>query len=196
MPVQRATISRNFFLGHRVPQQASNPFPARAICSSSASCFCRLGQSRRTAAQPALFSIRRCCSASSISRAWLLDLLAQLLHAADGVLFVLPLGLHRVERLALLGQLLLQFVQAAALDSSSSSFLRAASSICSCMISRLMSSSSLRHGVHLRADHGAGLVHQVDGLVRQETVGDVAVGKAWPRQSAPRSVIFTPWNTS
>ena len=34
-----------------------------------------------------------------------------------------------------------------------------------------------RHGVHLRADRGAGLVDEVDGLVRQEAVGDVAVGE-------------------
>ena len=31
------------------------------------------------------------------------------------------------------------------------------------------------HGVHLRADHGAGLIHQVDGLVGQEPVGDIPV---------------------
>ena len=35
----------------------------------------------------------------------------------------------------------------------------------------------LRHGIHLGADRSAGFVHQVDGLVRQETVGDVAVGE-------------------
>ena len=34
-----------------------------------------------------------------------------------------------------------------------------------------------RHGVDLRADHGAGLIDEVDGLVRQETVGDIAVGE-------------------
>ncbi len=34
-----------------------------------------------------------------------------------------------------------------------------------------------RHGVDLRADHGAGLVDEVDGLVRQETIGDIAVGE-------------------
>ena len=34
-----------------------------------------------------------------------------------------------------------------------------------------------RHGVDVRPDHGAGLVHQVDGLVGQEAVGNVAVGK-------------------
>ena len=34
-----------------------------------------------------------------------------------------------------------------------------------------------RHGVDLRADHGAGLIDEVDGLIRQETVGDIAVGE-------------------
>ena len=33
------------------------------------------------------------------------------------------------------------------------------------------------HGVQLRLHHGTGLVHQVDGLVRQETVADVPVGQ-------------------
>ena len=33
------------------------------------------------------------------------------------------------------------------------------------------------HGVDLGADHGAGLVHQVDGLVREEAVADVTIGK-------------------
>ena len=32
------------------------------------------------------------------------------------------------------------------------------------------------HGVNLRADEGAGLVDEVDGLVREEPVGDVPVG--------------------
>ena len=34
-----------------------------------------------------------------------------------------------------------------------------------------------RHGVDLRADHGAGLIDEVNGLIRQETVGDIAVGE-------------------
>ena len=33
------------------------------------------------------------------------------------------------------------------------------------------------HGIHFRADQGAGLVHQVDGLIRQEPVADVPVGQ-------------------
>ena len=33
------------------------------------------------------------------------------------------------------------------------------------------------HGVHLGADHGAGLIHQVDGLIGEEPVGDIAVAE-------------------
>ena len=34
-----------------------------------------------------------------------------------------------------------------------------------------------RHGIHLRFDHSAGFVHQVDGLVRKEPVRNVTIGK-------------------
>ena len=34
-----------------------------------------------------------------------------------------------------------------------------------------------RHGVDLGANHGTGLVHQVNGLVRQKAVRDIAVGQ-------------------
>jgi len=34
-----------------------------------------------------------------------------------------------------------------------------------------------RHGIHLQPELGGGLVHQVDGLVGQEAVGDVALGE-------------------
>ena len=34
-----------------------------------------------------------------------------------------------------------------------------------------------RHGVNIRANGGAGLVHKVNGLIRKKTVGDIAVGK-------------------
>ena len=33
------------------------------------------------------------------------------------------------------------------------------------------------HTVHLSLDHGAGFIHQVDGLIRQEPIGDIAVGQ-------------------
>ena len=34
-----------------------------------------------------------------------------------------------------------------------------------------------RHGIHLCLNHGAGFIHQVDGLIRQETVGNIPVGQ-------------------
>ncbi|MNE71414.1 hypothetical protein D3C80_1672890 [compost metagenome] len=33
-----------------------------------------------------------------------------------------------------------------------------------------------RHGVDLGTDHRTGLIHQINRLIRQEAVGDVAVG--------------------
>ena len=33
------------------------------------------------------------------------------------------------------------------------------------------------HRIQLGLDHGAGFIHQVDSLIRQETVGDIAVGQ-------------------
>ena len=42
----------------------------------------------------------------------------------------------------------------------------------------------LRLGIDLHAQAARGLVHEVDGLVRQETVGDVAVGQASRRRPA------------
>ena len=33
------------------------------------------------------------------------------------------------------------------------------------------------HRIKFGLDHGAGFIHQVDGLIRQETVGDIAVGQ-------------------
>ena len=104
----------------------------------------------------------------------LLDLLTQLLHAADGVLFVFPFGLHGVEGLALLGQLLLQLGKSCLGE------------LVVFVLERGLLDLHLddlavddvqlgRHGVHLGADHGAGLVDEVDGLVGQEPVGDIAV---------------------
>ena len=34
-----------------------------------------------------------------------------------------------------------------------------------------------RHGIHLSLNHGAGFIHQVNGLIRQETVGNIPVGQ-------------------
>ena len=104
----------------------------------------------------------------------LLDAFAQLLHAADCVLLVFPFGFHGVERFALFGQFLLQLRQT-----------RLGKLVVlvleRCFLNLHLDDLAVddvqlgRHRVHFRADHGAGLVNEVNGLVRQETVGDIAV---------------------
>ena len=44
-----------------------------------------------------------------------------------------------------------------------------------------------RHRIQLRLDHGAGFIHKVNGLVRQEAVGNIAVGQG--RGGDERSVL-------
>ena len=46
----------------------------------------------------------------------------------------------------------------------------------------------LRHAVHLCADHGAGFINQVDGLVRQKPVADIAMGQLSGRNQ--RRVLY------
>ena len=106
----------------------------------------------------------------------LLDAFAQLLHAADCVLLIFPLGLHGAERFALFGQFLLQFRQTRLGKFIVLVFER-------CFLDLHLDDLAVNHvklgwhGVHLRADHGTRFVDQVNGLVRQEAVGDIAVGK-------------------
>ena len=63
------------------------------------------------------------------------------------------------------------------LDASSSSFSSAISSISSRRTRRSTSSISTGPGVDLHAQPRRGLVDQIDGLVRQEAGGDVAIGQ-------------------
>ena len=46
------------------------------------------------------------------------------------------------------------------------------------------------HGVHLGADQGAGLVDEVDGLVRQEAVGDIAVAQCGGGHDGPVGDLY------
>ena len=106
----------------------------------------------------------------------LLQLLAQLLHPADGLALGLPLGPHRVGLGAQVGQLPPQLLQAGL-----------AGRVGLLGQRRLLDLQPRhpagqlvqlgRHRVDLGAQPGAGLVHQVDGLVGQEPVGDVAVAQ-------------------
>ena len=100
----------------------------------------------------------------------------QVLHVLDGVLLVLPLGLAAVQVFLGRGDFAAQRLQA---------FLRG---LVVLLHERLLFDLHLRelalgrvhlfgHGVDLDAQAAGRLVHEVDGLVGQEAVGDVAVGK-------------------
>ena len=105
----------------------------------------------------------------------LLDLALQLFHPVHTALFGLPEGFHGIELVFLLAQFLGQLLE----------------TVFGQLIFFLLQGHFLDlllhdlppqvvqlswHGVDLSADHGAGFVHQVNGLVRQETVGDVPMG--------------------
>ena len=106
----------------------------------------------------------------------LLDFLAQLLHLANFVLFVFPAGLHLVELLAHVAQFLMDDVQP--LLGQGIGFLLQGRFLYFVLHNPAADVVQLSgHGIHFRADHGAGFVHQVNSLVGQETIGDIAVGQ-------------------
>ena len=104
------------------------------------------------------------------------DLLAQRLHLAQGLALGLPLGPRGVGLPAHVGQLLAQLLQATL-----------AGLVLLLGQGRLLdlqahhAATELvelgRHRVDLGAEHGAGLVDEVDGLVGQEPVRDVPVAE-------------------
>ena len=106
----------------------------------------------------------------------LLDLALELLDALHAVLLRLPAGLHGVELLLLVGKLLLQFLQTVAGELVvlllEGHFLDLLLHDLAAQIVQLSG-----HGVDLRADHRAGFIDQIDGLVGQETVGDITRGQ-------------------
>ena len=105
-----------------------------------------------------------------------LNLLPQLLHPANGVLLVLPLRLHGVEGIPFLRQLLLQLGKTRL---GQLVLLLFQSSLFDLHLDDLPGHRvQLRgHGVHLRANLGAGFIDQIDGLVGQEPVCDIPVGQ-------------------
>ena len=105
-----------------------------------------------------------------------LDLFPQLLDLVDALLLVLPISLHPVEAVAESGQLLADLHQV--LEGSLVGLL-AESRLLDLQLHDLPGDLVHLggHGVHLGLDHGAGLIHEVDRLVRQETVGDISIGK-------------------
>ncbi len=104
----------------------------------------------------------------------LFHLRTEILHTADAALFVLPLRFHLRKAVALIGQLLLQIGQMRRRDGIGFLFQ------CGFFDFQLHDLSGNlvhfgRHGIHFRADHCTGFVYEVDRLIRQETVGDIAV---------------------
>ena len=104
----------------------------------------------------------------------LFDLLAQLLHLPDGLFLVFPLRLHGLKGLAVLGQLLLKLRKARFRELIVLVFERGLFDLH--LDDLAVDDVELgRHRVHLGADHRAGLVDEVDGLIGEEAVGDVPV---------------------
>ena len=104
----------------------------------------------------------------------LLDLLTQGLYLANGVLLVFPLCLHAAELILQLGQFLFQFMQAALAQGIGLLFQADLLDLqLGDAVGQIIHLAG--HTVHLSLDHGAGFIHQIDGLIRQETVRDIAV---------------------
>ncbi|CDC30491.1 putative uncharacterized protein [Faecalibacterium sp. CAG:82] len=104
----------------------------------------------------------------------LLDLLAQGLYFADGVLLVLPLCFHAAELILQLGQLFFQLFQAALAQGIRLLFQADLLDLqLGDAVGQIIHLAG--HTVHLGLDHGAGLIHQVNGLIGEEAVGDIAV---------------------
>ena len=156
--------------------------PSLAICSSASRAFSELGDlAVLELGGPVQVVLPLGLLQGGVGR---LQVGAQLLHLADGVLLVLPLGLLGVELVPHVGELLLDLSQV----------------LLGQLIGLLFQGGLLDlvlddlpldhvqlggHGVDLGADHGAGLVHQVDGLVGQEAVGDIPVGQGGGGDDGP-----------
>ena len=110
----------------------------------------------------------------------LVKLALKLLHVVDGVLLVEPAGLLHVELFLDLGNLLAQDLQTLL------------GGVIGLLHERLLLDLQLgeltrggvdldRHAVELHAQAACGLIDQVDGLVGQEAVGNVAIGEVGGR---------------
>ena len=106
----------------------------------------------------------------------LFNALPQLLYLANGILFVVPLGLLGLEAFPLLCQFLLDLSKAALGELI---FLLFQGGFLNFQLDNLpVYLVQLRgHGIHFGTHLGAGLINQVNGLIRQETVGDIPVGE-------------------
>ena len=118
-----------------------------------------------------------------------LQLLPQLLHLADGPLLVVPLGFLGVEVVPHVGQLPLDLGQM--LPGQLVGLLFQGGLLNLVLDNLPLDDIQLGgHGVHLSADHGAGLVHQVDGLVGEEAVRDIAVTEGGGGNDGPIGNLY------
>ena len=104
----------------------------------------------------------------------LLYLFLQLAHAVDGLLFLFPAGAQRGLRAAQVGKLVLELLQTLA----GSVVGLAAQGLALDLKLHDLAVDLIELGrqrVYFRADHGRGFINDVDGLVRQLTVGNVAL---------------------
>ena len=104
------------------------------------------------------------------------DLVTQLGWTLDGVLFVFPLGVQHLELVFVVGELLLDGFETLLAEGVFFLFQRHFVEL-QLQIAMLQLVDLFRLGILFGLDLGASLVDQVDGLVRQETIGDVAGGE-------------------
>ena len=113
-----------------------------------------------------------------------LQLLPQLLNPADGVLFILPLGLARVKLVPQPGQFPLNVCQTGPGELVVLLFQ-------GCLLDFTLDNFAGDHvqfgghGVHLGADQRARLVDEVNGLVGEEAVCDIAVAEGGGGHNGP-----------
>ena len=108
----------------------------------------------------------------------------ELLDPADGLLFVVPLGLFGLEFLPHVGQLLLDLRQV--LLGQVVGLLFQGGLLDLVLDDLPLDHVQLRgHGVDFCANEGAGLVDEVNGLVGEEPVGDVPVGQGGGGDDGP-----------
>ena len=103
-----------------------------------------------------------------------LDLFAKLARLLHGGFFLLPVKLDALRLFAGLGELLAQYIEP---PLAGLVLLLRERRLLDFETERLARElvELLRHRIHFGADHRAGLVHEIDGLVGQKAISDVAV---------------------
>ena len=173
MPVQRSMI-RAISSSVTLSRSRERALPSAAICSSASSGLFQRGD----LAVLELGGLVQVVLPLGLLQLGVgaLQVLPQLLDLADGLLLVVPLGLLGLEFLPHVRQFLLDLRQMFLGQTVGLLFQGG-------LFDLVLDDLPLDHiqlgghGVNLRADHGAGLVDEVDGLVREEPVGDIPVGQ-------------------